>query len=92
MAHSIPRSTLERFAAGAASREENRAVVAHLLKGCALCVQVLQETDYHEEMSPSALDAALDRFEREVRGAVTAPSGRLTVLREVLEEGRLMRR
>jgi hypothetical protein len=34
--------TLKRFAAGTSTREENRAVVAHLLKKCPACARTLR--------------------------------------------------
>ena len=37
MDHPVSQNSLERFAAGKSSREENQAVVAHLLKGCPSC-------------------------------------------------------
>lgn len=77
------RDLLERFAAGTASREENRSIVAHLLKGCPACARILKEID-HVETPVCAYDKVLDRFERDLRAEALAPSGRMTVLREVL--------
>lgn len=37
MEHSVSLESLERFARGSASQEENRQIVAHLLQGCAAC-------------------------------------------------------
>jgi hypothetical protein len=51
--------TLKRFAAGSASREESRAVVAHLLKGCAACARTLRALLQPESVSRSAYEAAL---------------------------------
>jgi len=42
MDHPIP-ETLTRFATGNATRQENRMVVAHLLKGCAHCARQIRE-------------------------------------------------
>lgn len=56
---------LQRFVAGTASRDESRSVVAHLLKGCALCARKIRSL-----MEPTAMrrredyDAALERFDR----------------------------
>lgn len=77
------RDLLERFAARTASREENRSIVAHLLKGCPACARILKEID-RVESPVCAYDKVLDRFERDLRAEALAPSGQLTVLREVL--------
>jgi len=48
--------TLKRFASGTASREEGKAVVAHLLKGCADCARKLRcliDTELLEAMEIS---------------------------------------
>jgi len=37
MEHPVDDACLQRFAAGAASREEGKAIVAHLLRGCSVC-------------------------------------------------------
>lgn len=90
MEHLIPRASLERFAAGSATREEGRTIALHLLKGCATCAATLR--DLERGRAPmDAYDRALDRFERELRAEVVAPSGMLTALRAVLSkaEGRL---
>ena len=42
MDHPIPES-LRRFATGASSRQENRVIVAHLLRGCAQCARLIRE-------------------------------------------------
>lgn len=41
MSHPISDRSLYRFASGTASREEGRAIVSHLLEGCAPCAQKL---------------------------------------------------
>ena len=79
MQHPISKETLKRFAAGKASPDENRGIVAHLLKGCEACARTLREAE-RVETPVCAYDKALDRFERGVRGDLQAPSGRLTVL------------
>lgn len=83
MQHPISKETLERFAAGKASPDESRGIVAHLLKGCETCARILRELE-RVESPVCAYDKALDRFERDLRGELQAPSGRLTVLRAVL--------
>lgn len=83
MEHQISRESLERFAAGSATRDEGRAIAIHLLKGCGTCAAALRNLD-RNRAPMDAYDRSLDRFEREVRGEVQAPSGMLTVLRAVL--------
>jgi hypothetical protein len=56
--------TLKRFAAGTASREENRAVVAHLVKGCSACARKLRTLMEPESVSRTSYEAALDRFDK----------------------------
>lgn len=82
--HPISRATLERFASGSANPQENRVIVSHLLMGCATCAGTLRELDRGKPAPASAYEKALDGFERELRGSVTAPSGALTVLRDVV--------
>ena len=55
--------TLKRFAAGTASREENRIVVVHLLKGCDTCAQRLKALMEPASVAGVSYDAALDRFD-----------------------------
>lgn len=54
--------TLKRFVAGKASREESRAVVAHLVKGCRSCAAVLRSLMKPAETSPQTYGEVLDRF------------------------------
>jgi hypothetical protein len=82
--HLISRASLERFAGGAASPQENRTIVIHLLKGCSTCALALRELDRGRPAAIGAYDKALDRFENELRGEVTSPSGMLTVMRAVV--------
>jgi hypothetical protein len=83
--HPISRDSLERFAAGAATREESRQVALHLLKGCRTCAGTLRDLD-RGRVSMDAYDRALDHFERALRAEVEAPSGMLTVVRAVLKK------
>lgn len=83
MEHLISRESLERFAAGAATRDEGRTIALHLLKGCAVCAATLRSLG-RGRAPMEAYDRSLDRFERGLRGEVEAPSGMLTVLRAVL--------
>lgn len=82
--HPISRASLERFATGSSTPQENRTIVVHLLQGCATCSGTLRELDRRKPAPASAYEKALDGFERELRGSVTAPSGTLTVLRAVV--------
>ena len=85
MEHPISRDSLERFAAGAASREESKLIAIHLLKGCPTCAGTLRDLD-RCRVPMDAYDRALDRFERALRAEVEAPSGMLTVVRAVLNK------
>lgn len=87
MEHQISRESLERFAAGAHTRDEGRAIALHLLKGCATCAAALRSLD-RARAPMDAYDRALDRFERDLRSEVAAPSGMLTVIRAVLKTER----
>ena len=58
--------TLKRFATGTASREENRSVVAHLVKGCSACARKLRDLMEPDSVARGAYDTALDRFDRGV--------------------------
>ena len=82
--HPISRASLESFAAGTGSAQENRVIVSHLLQGCATCAGTLRELDRGKPAPIGAYERSLDHFERELRGTVTAPSGALTVLRDVV--------
>jgi hypothetical protein len=52
--------TLKRFAAGTASREEGRAIVAHLVKGCADCARKLKSLMEPSPSSGRIYDDALE--------------------------------
>lgn len=43
MDHPVSEESLKRFAAGLSTRQENRSIVAHLLKGCAQCARQVRE-------------------------------------------------
>ena len=57
--HSLAPEILERFLRGAASREENREVVTHLLRDCPACAEILAK---RPQAGPGDYDPALDRF------------------------------
>lgn len=56
--------TLNRFAAGAGSREENRAVVAHLVKGCPLCARKLRALMEPASVPRASYEPALEQFDQ----------------------------
>jgi hypothetical protein len=64
--------TLKRFAAGKASREESRTLVAHLLKGCALCAARLKSLMEPPCVAVVSYDTALDRFDQGMVEALEA--------------------
>jgi hypothetical protein len=83
-----PEETLKRFVAGTASREESRAVVAHLVKGCRPCASALRSLMKPAETPANTYEAILDRSaERLSELAVKAqrqPEPRLRLLEPVL--------
>lgn len=64
MDHPIAPDSLARFLAGTAPREENRRVVAHLLRGCSSCARQMGELLAEPAPEEHGYDAAFDRFER----------------------------
>ncbi|HYG62352.1 MAG TPA: hypothetical protein VEL74_07210 [Thermoanaerobaculia bacterium] len=72
MDHPIPEDTLERFLNGKASRDENRAVVAHLLQGCAACSRALQTLAGRQEAGDS-YEEVLDRLEKALAASLDVP-------------------
>jgi hypothetical protein len=56
--------TLKRFVAGTVAREESRAVVAHLLKGCPACACTIRQLMAPEPVRREAYEPALNRFDR----------------------------
>ena len=82
--HPISRTSLESFVLGTASPQENRTIVTHLLQGCPTCAGTLRELNRSKPAPAGAYERSLDGFERELRGSVTAPSGALTVLRDIV--------
>lgn len=71
MDHPISEESLKRFAAGDSPREEARMIVAHLLKGCPVCVGVLRGIVQPEALA--GCDEALDSFEEALRESVEEP-------------------
>jgi hypothetical protein len=62
--------TLKRLASGTASREEGKAVVAHLLKGCADCARKLRSFIEPEPVAGRLYESRLARFDRELLEAM----------------------
>jgi len=58
--------TLKRFVTGVASSEESRAVVTHLLKGCAPCATKIRRLMEPESVAGGSYEKALDRFDQEL--------------------------
>ncbi|HEX9942160.1 MAG TPA: hypothetical protein VGG03_09100 [Thermoanaerobaculia bacterium] len=76
--------TLKRFATGKASREESKAVVAHLVKGCPSCARKLRVLLEPDSVSSQAYDDALDRFDQGLLDALESSISPLQTLRTVL--------
>lgn len=64
MEHPITEESLKRFANGAATRQENRSIVAHLLKGCARCAEQIRD-NVRPEIPDDAYDAVFSRMSGE---------------------------
>lgn len=78
--------TLKRFAAGKASREENRTIVAHLLKGCTACAQRLEALMEPASVAGVSYDAALDRFDEGMIEALETSIDPRETLRTLLRD------
>lgn len=76
--------TLKRFAAGKASREESRTVVAHLLKGCTPCATRLKSLMEPEWVGPVSYDEALDRFDEKILETLETSISPRQTLRTIL--------
>jgi hypothetical protein len=64
MDHPVSRESLKRFAAGTSTRQENRSIVAHLLKGCPDCAQQIRE-GVRPEVTEDAYDSVLAKMNGE---------------------------
>lgn len=73
MDHHVSEDSLKRFAAGRSSRQENRSIVAHLLRGCAQCARQIRE-NVRPEVPDDAYESVLTRLsgERSLRGGAWA--------------------
>jgi hypothetical protein len=67
--------TLKRFVTGKASREENREVVAHLLKGCAPCASKVKTLMEPDPVAGPSYDSSLERFDKGLLEALEATGG-----------------
>lgn len=76
--------TLKRFVAGTASREESRAVVAHLLKGCSACARKLRQLMEPDAVSRTSYEAALDGFDQGLIERLESSIDPLQTLRAVM--------
>jgi hypothetical protein len=80
--------TLKRFAAGTASREESRSVVAHLIRGCPLCATRLRSLIDPPKVAGSSYEAPLEKFDRELVGELESSVSPARFLRELLKGAR----
>ena len=80
--------TLKRFVAGTASRDESRAVVAHLVKGCRFCAAVLRSLMKPLETPEKTYGDVLDRLGEKLpdlrKEAEARPAPRSRLLEPVL--------
>ncbi|HSF43910.1 MAG TPA: hypothetical protein VLT87_29230 [Thermoanaerobaculia bacterium] len=80
--------TLKRFAAGTASRDESRTVVAHLVKGCRFCAaalrSLLKPAETPEKTYGDVLDRFGERLSEVVAEAERRPAPRPRLLERVL--------
>ena len=79
--------TLKRFAAGKSAREENRAVVAHLLKGCGRCAVKLKAFIEPDSVAGQAYDPVLDKFDEGLLTALETSISPMQTLQAVLRGG-----
>lgn len=75
---------LVRFVKGTASRDESRAVVSHLLKGCILCARRIRALMEPNAVAAGSYDVALDRFSRELIESLAASISPTHALRTML--------
>jgi hypothetical protein len=76
--------TLTRFAAGSSPRDESRAVVAHLLKGCSVCVARLRGLMQPAPVAARSYERPLNRFDRNLLGRLESDVDREPALATVL--------
>jgi hypothetical protein len=71
MRHPISSESLQSFAAGTSSREENRSILTHLLRGCASCADEVRSA-FRPEIPADAYDAVFERVAGNVLPAQAA--------------------
>ncbi len=64
MDHPVSTDSLKRFAVGISTRQENRVIVAHLLKGCADCARQIRQS-VRPEVPEDAYDTVLSKLSGE---------------------------
>jgi hypothetical protein len=74
---------LQRFAAGTGSREENRGVVAHLLKGCPACARTLRALMEPAPVVRASYESPLDHFDQGLLDKIESAIDPLDILGEV---------
>lgn len=77
--------TLKRFVAGTTAREESRAVVAHLVKGCSRCATRLRRLIEPPPVPAVSYEEALDHFDQELIDNLESEVKPAETLRVVLE-------
>lgn len=76
---------LKRFATGTASREESRAVVAHLVKGCSPCASKLRKLIEPAAVTGASYEKTLDSFDQDLVAGLESSVDPLETVREVLK-------
>ncbi len=79
--------TLKRFVSGTAPKDESRTVVAHLLKGCALCARKIRALMQPAPVRRDGYEPALERFDRRLIEGLESSISPVQTLRTAL--GRL---
>ena len=64
MDHPVTEESLRRFANGVSTRQENRSIVAHLLKGCADCAHQIRQ-NVRPEVPEDAYEGVLSKLNGE---------------------------
>jgi hypothetical protein len=75
---------LQRFASGTASRDESRAIVAHLVKGCPACARKIRDLMEPKAVPRSAYEDPLDRFDQGLIEGLESSISPMQTLRTVL--------
>ena len=75
---------LQRFVSGTASREESRAVVKHLVKGCPACARKIRDLMEPRAVPGSAYEEPLDRFDQGLIDGLESSISPMQTLRTVL--------